>query len=168
VSLTVRLLSLCAFSRCAPSGLVDGVLPVPTRAQCCVVIWSTPHPPWTSLDQGCVGRVCDERVPSVAADDASKWNAKKPAIDALKASPMWDRSRLLSLGRLSCVCFQSRRRSYLYRMCSLSIECVLFLPLWLPCVRGSVVSGGKENRARGGSSRGSCWVALRAAVASRY
>ena len=93
MSLTVRLLSLCAFSRCAPSGLVDGVLPVPTRAQCCVVIWSTPHPPWTSLDQGCVGRVCDERVPSVAADDASKWNAKKPAIDALKASPMWDRSR---------------------------------------------------------------------------
>jgi hypothetical protein len=27
----------------------------------------------------------------VSADDASKWNAKKPAIDALKASPMWDR-----------------------------------------------------------------------------
>jgi len=48
--------------------------------------------------------VCDECVPSVAADDASKWNAKKPAIDALKASPMWDRSRLLSLGRLLCEC----------------------------------------------------------------
>ena len=28
----------------------------------------------------------------MTADDASKWNAKKPAIDALKASPMWDRS----------------------------------------------------------------------------
>jgi hypothetical protein len=25
------------------------------------------------------------------ADDPSKWNAKKPAIDALKNSPMWDR-----------------------------------------------------------------------------
>ena len=28
----------------------------------------------------------------MTADDTSKWNTKKPAIDALRASPMWDRS----------------------------------------------------------------------------
>mmetsp|Transcript_68863 Transcript_68863/g.100856 ORF Transcript_68863/g.100856 Transcript_68863/m.100856 type:complete len:279 (+) Transcript_68863:184-1020(+) len=45
------------------------------------------------------------------ADDASKWNAKKPAIDALKASPMWDSWSKAGLNEQQLVQFVHRLKA---------------------------------------------------------
>lgn len=45
------------------------------------------------------------------ADDASKWNAKKPAIDALKASPMWDSWQKAGLNEQQLVQFVHRLKA---------------------------------------------------------
>ena len=45
------------------------------------------------------------------ADDASKWNAKKPAIDALKASPMWENWSKAGLNEQQLVQFVHRLKA---------------------------------------------------------
>jgi len=47
----------------------------------------------------------------VGADDPSKWNAKKPAIDALKASPMWDSWSKAGLNEQQLVQFVHRLKA---------------------------------------------------------
>jgi len=45
------------------------------------------------------------------ADDAAKWDAKKPAIDALKASPMWDSWSKAGLNEQQLVQFVHRLKA---------------------------------------------------------
>jgi len=51
------------------------------------------------------------QLTSFCGDDSSKWNAKKPAIDAVKASPMWDSWTKAGLNEQQLVQFVHRLKS---------------------------------------------------------
>ena len=51
------------------------------------------------------------QLTAFCGDDASKWNAKKPAIDAVKASPLWDSWSKAGLNEQQLVQFVHRLKT---------------------------------------------------------